>query len=486
MALKIDQSLTEQRLIPKIHKLFDLSAQKILSLEKCWRPENGAPVFTVRGRYISRGWTEWTQGFQYGSALLQYDATGDKAFLELGRRKTIEVMAPHVSHIGVHDHGFNNMSTYGNLWRLMREGKVSFNQRELDFYELALKTSGAVQAARWTNIAEGGGYIYSFNGPHSLFVDTMRSLRSLAVAHQLGHMLMGEKDRKISLLHRLLQHALTTARYNIYYGEGRDAYDVRGRTAHETIFNPNDGSYRCPNSQQGYSPFSTWMRGLAWALLGFAEQLQFLKDHCGSQRKEPRMSAECGVRSAEYGMANNVISTSTIFKRVTNAATATADYYLANCCADGLPMWDTGAPHLHRLGAYSDVPANPFNAWEPVDSSAAAIAAQGFLRLGQYLIGRGDRKSGRRYRQAGLTIADTLLDEPYLASNPKHQGLLLHSVYHRPNGWDYIAPGQKIPNGESSMWGDYHALELALLLLRETRGEPTLIFFGPSTVLPNS
>ena len=28
------------------------------------------------------------------------------------------VMAPHVSHVGVHDHGFNNVSTYGNLLRL--------------------------------------------------------------------------------------------------------------------------------------------------------------------------------------------------------------------------------------------------------------------------------------------------------------------------------------------------------------------------------
>jgi hypothetical protein len=56
--------------------------------------------------------------------------------------------------------------------------------------------------------------------------------------------------------------------------------------------------------------------------------------------------------------------------------------------------------------------------------------------------------------------------------------LLLHSIYHRPNGWDYIAPGQKVPNGESSMWGDYHLRELALMLLREARGEPYLTFFG--------
>ena len=49
-----------------------------------------------------------------------------------------------------------------------------------------------MQAARWSRIADAGGYIYSFNGPHSLFVDTIRSLRSLAVGHQLGHALMGE------------------------------------------------------------------------------------------------------------------------------------------------------------------------------------------------------------------------------------------------------------------------------------------------------
>src|SRR5437867_986006 len=274
MAIRIDHHLAAHKLVPKINRLFDLSAAKILSLEKTWDASKGTPVFTVKGKYTSRGWTEWTQGFQFGSALLQFDATGEKQFLEIGRNKTVQLMAPHVSHVGVHDHGFNNISTYGNLWRLMREGKIPRNEYENNFYELALKVSGAVQAARWTRIADGAGYIYSFNGPHSLFVDTLRSLRSLAVAHQLGQVLMGERDQKISLLQRLIQHGQATARYNIYYGEGRDAYDVRGRTAHESIFNVNDGSYRCPSSQQGHSPRSTWTRGLAWAILGYAEQLE--------------------------------------------------------------------------------------------------------------------------------------------------------------------------------------------------------------------
>jgi hypothetical protein len=462
--------------VPRIERLFDLSAQKILSLEKTWEPAKGTPVVTVRGRYTSRAWTEWTQGFQLGSALIQFDATGEQRFLEIGRRKTIQLMAPHVSHMGVHDHGFNNISTYGNLWRLMREGKIPFDEHEHDFYELALKISGAVQAARWTAIADGQGYIYSFNGPHSLLVDTVRSLRSLAVAHQLGHALWGERDQSISLLQRLIAHAETTARYCIYYGKGRDAFDVHGRTAHESIFNLNDGSYRCPNTQQGYSPFSTWTRGLAWAMLGYAEQLEFLRSvsaeeidrAAGASPGSPR-NRSCSTRDAATTVA--------LFLE---AARATADFYLANSCTDGIPMWDTGAPQLQRLGAYLSKPADPFNRWEPVDSSAAAIAAQGLVRLGNYLSVGGDEMSGDRYRQAGLTVAKTLFDDPYLSNNPKHQGLLLHSVYHRPNGWDYVAPGQKVPNGEGSMWGDYHARELALLLLREARCEAYPTFFGAS------
>lgn len=467
MPIKIDHKLTPQKLVPKIERMFELSAEKILSIEKSWKAEQGTPVFTVKGKYASRGWTEWTQGFQYGSALLQFDATGDDQFLEIGRRGTIERMAAHVSHVGVHDHGFNNISTYGNLLRLMREGKIPFNEYEKNFYELALKVSGAVQAARWTKLADGTGFIHSFNGPHSLFVDTIRSCRSLAVAHQLGHVLMGEQDERISLLKRVVEHATNTARYNIYFGEDRDAYDVCGRTAHEAVFNKASGVFRCPNSQQGYSPFSTWTRGLAWAICGFAEQLEFFSKLTDNELDEATNHEDV---SRKFNIFLNAME---------KASKATADYYLTNCCADGIPMWDTGAPNLHRLPSnYLNKPANPFNKFEPVDSSAAAIAAQGLIRLGNYLAASRNTQHAARFRQAGLTIARALLAEPYLSTNPKHQGLLLHSVYHRPNGWDYIAPGQKVPNGESSMWGDYHLRELALLIWREARGEVYPTFFG--------
>ena len=427
--IRIREELTARGLEKKVRAVFAYSAAKIDSLAREWRPEDGAPVYTLHGKYTSRGWTDWTQGFQFGSEILQFDATGERAFLEAGRKHTVEWMARHVSHMGVHDHGFNNISTYGNLLRLMNEGRIAEDAGERNFYELALKVSGAVQAARWAKISDGGGYIYSFNGPQSLFVDTIRSLRSLAVSHRLGHVLMGENDVRIDLRERLVDHARATAKYSVYYGEGRDFYDVRGRTAHESVFNVNDGRYRCPNSQQGYSPFSTWTRGLAWAMCGFAEQLE--------------------LADAEF---------------MRQAAEACCDFYIEQSPACGIPYWDTGAPGLDRLGDWRGRPADPFNGIEPVDSSAAAIAAQGLLRLGRHL-------RNERYWQAGLTICDSLFAEPYLSADAGHQGLLLYSVYHRPNGWDF-------PHDGACMWGDYHARELALYLLREIEGGPYLKFWS--------
>ena len=113
--MHLDRKRAPRDLLPKITRVFELSARKIRSIEDTWQPAAGAPVFTVDGRYQARGWTEWTQGFQFGSAILQFDATDDRAFLDLGRSRTVERMAPHLTHMGVHDHGFNNVSTYGNL-----------------------------------------------------------------------------------------------------------------------------------------------------------------------------------------------------------------------------------------------------------------------------------------------------------------------------------------------------------------------------------
>ncbi len=455
--IQINYNLKPTDLSGKLERFWGLSGEKIFRIDRHYDAAKGSPVFTEAGRYTTRGWTEWTQGFQFGAALLQFDATGGTEFLDYGRRKTLEVMAPHISHVGVHDHGFNNVSTYGNLLRLMKEGKTGYNEWERHFYELALKISGAVQASRWTPTRHGG-FIHSFNGPHSLFVDTIRSCRSLLVSHLLGHVFQAENDVKVDLLERALLHMKATADYSVYYGEGRDGYDLRGRTAHESLFNTKDGNFRAPNSQQGYSGFTTWTRGLAWAMCGFPEELE-----CLAVVDDAQLEPFGGRATVEAWLLE--------------AARATCDFYIEHTPTDGIPYWDTGAPNLHRLGDYLGRPADPYNAFEPVDSSAAAIGAQGLLRLGHYLAEKGDAKAGTRYTQAGLTVLHTLLDEPYLSTRPDHEGLILHSIYHRPNGWDYVPAGSKIPNGESSMWGDYHAREAALYVGRLAANEPYYTFF---------
>lgn len=465
----IDTRIRPADLAGKLTRFWELSGHKLRLIEQQYDVTKGSPVFTVQGKYTTRGWTEWTQGFQFGSMLLHFDATGQTEWLEQGREATRQRMAPHLTHVGVHDHGFNNISTYGNLRRLASEGRFSAEAWECEFYDLALKCSGAVQARRWTRLHNGGGFIYSFNGPHSLFADTIRSLRALAVAHKLGHVLMEENDRSVSLLDRLIQHARSTAQYSVYYGEGRDAYDIRGRVAHESVFNVTDGRYRCPNSQQGYSPFSTWTRGLAWIMCGFAELLEAASgwgeaDNAGQSQSSQQPAEGEGV----VGF-------------MLKAARAACDFYIEHTAADGIPYWDTGAPGLAAMGDWRARPSEPFNDYEPVDSSAAAIAAQGLLRLGHYLQSTGSQAEGDRYWQAGLTVVNALLAEPYLSTDAEHQGLILHSVYHRPNGWDYVPPGRKVCCGESSMWGDYHAREVGLYLQRVIRQEPYLRFDAVGT-----
>jgi hypothetical protein len=465
--MKIDHKITAKSLKLAANKAIAIASRKVAVLDRRWKANDGAPVFTVDGQYTARGWTEWTQGFQYGCGIYCFDGTGDESLLKSSRAHVVQSMAAHITHTGVHDHAFNNLSTYGNLRRLMREGKIDQNDWENQYYELAIKCSGAVQAARWSGVAVAKpsplsanstqlGYIYSFNGPHSLFVDTMRTTRILGVAWQLGHKLMHENDKAADLLKRLVLHGLATNQYIIFHGQSEHQYDVRGRTAHEAVFNRNDGNFRTRSTQQGYSPFSTWTRGLAWAMLGYAEELEFFETISDAQFKQ------------SVGLAKK-----DVVKVFEQAAVDTCDHYINDCAAaDGIVYWDDGAPNLHKLGDWQSKPADPLNDHEPVDSSASAIAAQGLLRLGRYLGKRGDR-----YSQAGLVVAKTLLTEPYLSTDLRHEGLLLHSVYHRPNNWDYIPKGRRVPCGESSMWGDYHLLELCVYLKRLANSETYLTFF---------
>ena len=85
--VQINYELKGFDLKKKLDRFWELSAKKIKMIESNYDESKGSPVFTINGQYSTRGWTEWTQGFQYGSSILQYDATGEKIFLESARKK---------------------------------------------------------------------------------------------------------------------------------------------------------------------------------------------------------------------------------------------------------------------------------------------------------------------------------------------------------------------------------------------------------------
>ena len=123
--IRIDRTRTPRDLLPKIARLFALSARKILAIEETWRPQDGAPVFTVAGPLPGARLDRVDAGVpvRLGAAAVRRDRRRAR-FSSSAAARTVERMAPHLTHMGVHDHGFNNVSTYGNLWRLAREGRI--------------------------------------------------------------------------------------------------------------------------------------------------------------------------------------------------------------------------------------------------------------------------------------------------------------------------------------------------------------------------
>ncbi|MBI3684621.1 MAG: glycoside hydrolase family 88 protein [Acidobacteria bacterium] len=193
-------------------------------------------------------------------------------------------------------------------------------------------------------------------------------------------------DRKLRDI--ALRHCFTTRRV-LVRGDGS--------TAHEGLFDLETGEFLKQTTHQGFRGDSCWSRGLAWALYGFGTSYEYSRD--------PRFLA---------------------------SAEACADYYITHANSDGVPPWDFNAPAESR---------------KLLDTSAAAIAASGLLRLSRLLH---DPVKGHFYWGAGMRILHSLCEKHLADKNANWDGILKGGVYHLP---------KNLGVDESVMWGEYFFVE---------------------------
>ncbi len=320
-----------------------------------------APMYTVGGRWHCEGekWTHWCEGFFPGILWLLHQHTGAASWRQLAERCS-QPLEPRRFDRNVHDLGFLFFSTYLRWYRL--SGDPALRDVLID--------AGRTLALR----RQIGGYLCSFVGPESLFIDIMMNVGLILWA--------ANATRDETLRQIALEHCRTTQKYLVR---------PDGGTAHEGLFEVQTGKFLRQSTHQGYQPASTWSRGLAWALYGFTAVHRLAKDY----------------PAPVLPIGDEFLAT----------ARRCADFYLRRAPADLVPLWDFDVPD---------------DGQQPFDSSAAAIAASGLWDLSEQVA---DPALRQRYQKAARTILETLCSDKFLArGTPGWEGILRHGVYHYHQG----------------------------------------------------
>lgn len=326
------------------------------------------PTFTEQGKWQPQvaGWTNWCEGFLAGSLWLVYMQAGDPWFRQQAERYC-KIIEPRKQDRQNHDLGFLFWPTWKRWYDLTGDPAI----------QQVVVQAGRTLALRFQ---EKGGYLCSFEGPESLYIDIMMNVGIVFYAAQ--------QTDDPGLWRIARQHCLTTRRY-LQRGDGS--------VAHEGIFDPESGVFLRQQTRQGWRDDSSWARGLAWALVGFCTAYTFTQD-----------------------------------ERFLSSAENAADFYIERTPAHGIPPNDWEEPHPRY----------------PYESSAAAVAAGGLLRLSRLTL---NPERARSYREYAAHILEALTEPEFLASNtPDWEGVLKHGIYHLP---------KNVGVDESVIWGDYYLLE---------------------------
>jgi unsaturated chondroitin disaccharide hydrolase len=240
--------MTDQTILKlKGEQAIEFAAGQLRHLAACYPGQ--FPTFTLGGKWAfqDRSWTRWTEGFLGGQYWLVYQITGEDWFRQQAEYCCLQIESRKTDRT-VHDLGFLFWPTWKRWFDL--SGNPVHNQ--------AVLVAGRTLADRYQVT---GGYLCSFQGPESLYIDIMMNVGLIFYTAIL------EQDERLYQI--ALQHCLTTQR-RLVRGDGS--------TAHEGIFDIATGAFLRQTTRQGWRDDSTWARGLTWALYGFGTAYDFSGD----------------------------------------------------------------------------------------------------------------------------------------------------------------------------------------------------------------
>ena len=317
---------------------------------------------------------DWTESFWTGMLWLAYEETGKSDYKNIAETQ-IDLFKKRIEQrykTGTHDLGFLYTLSCVAAYKLTGNDQAK---------ETALKAADCLME-RYIAVA---GIIQAWgdlNDPRQSGRMIIDCLMNLPLLYWASEVTGNDKYKNAAVSHarRAAEYIVRedASAFHTFYMDVKTGKPIMGKTA------------------QGFSDQSSWARGQAWGIYGFALSYLYTKD--------------TEFISISQKMAN---------------------YFLNRLPEDDVCYWDL---------IFSDGP-------EERDSSAAAVAACGLLELYKHLP---DKNEARIYKNAALKITASL-GENYTSKNvPESNGVLLHAVYSKPsnNGVD-----------ECCIWGDYFYFE---------------------------
>lgn len=329
---------------------------------------------------------DWTEGFWSGLLWLSYEYTKDSRY-RIAAMKTVDSFRQRLEHgvnLDHHDIGFlYSLSTKAH-WILERD----------EASRLITLMAADVLLKRWREIP---GILQAW-GPKDdqqnggrIIVDCLMNLPLLHWAYQqTGHERYRHAAEKQTAMSRRFLVRGDDSTYHTFYFDLVTGDSIRGGT------------------HQGNQDGSTWTRGQAWGIYGFALAYRYMRQ-----------------------------------TEILETAKRLARYFVDRLPEDGVAYWDFDVPQVPQTKR---------------DSSAAAIAASGMLEL-VALLPEGD--ADREWLQsAAERIVASLVKGYSTKGDPAAEGLLNRGSY---------AVRLDISPDDYVIWGDYFYLES---LMRLERGVP--------------